>query len=49
MRLVKKMNIIQASRNDDYCLANSPPRRHCEAKEKIPVEKKVHLPKQSHS
>ena len=28
--------------------ANSPPRRHCEAKEKISGERKIHLPKQSH-
>jgi hypothetical protein len=27
--------------------ANSTPRRHCEAKEKIPGERKIHLPKQS--
>jgi hypothetical protein len=27
--------------------ANSTPRRHCEAKEKIPNERKIHLPKQS--
>jgi hypothetical protein len=28
--------------------ANSTLRRHCEAKEKIRGEKKIHLPKQSH-
>ena len=28
--------------------ADSTPRRHCEAKEKIPGERKIHLPKQSH-
>jgi hypothetical protein len=27
--------------------ANSTPRRHCEAKEKIPGERKIYLPKQS--
>jgi len=27
---------------------NSTLRRHCEAKEKIPGDRKIHLPKQSH-
>jgi len=48
MRLIK-MNIIRALRNNVFTRANTTPRRHCEAKEKIQVREKIHLPKQSHS
>jgi hypothetical protein len=41
------VNILQLISITNITSANSTPRRHCEAKEKIPGERKIHLPKQS--
>ena len=40
IRFIKKMNIIGALGKNVFTWANSTPRRHCEAKEKTPGERK---------